>query len=257
LSRDGIAREVYKGAQSGVICRAAIHRPDPKGCMSITLLDFVVAGVVLLSALLAMVRGFTREVLSIAAWATAAIATVYFFPDVRDWAREIIEVEPRVIADVIAGAGIFLTVLILVSLITMRISDAILDSRIGPIDRALGFVYGGARGFLLVVIAFLFFAWLVPERSQPVWVQNATTRPLLADAGETLLSMLPSDPEATILRQLKGLPGTEEAEPGTVPDGEPAPNTGAAPAPAQPDAGYRPSERQNMQRLMESTEGAD
>jgi membrane protein required for colicin V production len=136
----------------------------------------------------------------------------------------------------------------------MRVSDAILDSRIGPIDRALGFVYGGARGFLLVVIAFLFFAWLVPERSQPVWVQNASTRPLIEDAGQSLLAMLPADPEATILRQLKGLPGTEDAEPSTVPDGEPAPQQGSA----QPgDPGYRATERQNMRRLMESTEGAD
>lgn len=222
--------------------------------MSITLLDFVVAGVVLLSAVLAMVRGFTREVLSIAAWALAAIATVYFFPDVRGWAREMIPVEPKVIADVIAGAGIFLIVLILVSLITMRISDAILDSRVGPIDRALGFAYGGARGFLLIVIAFLFFAWLVPERAQPDWVQNATTRPLIQDAGQALIAMLPDDPEATILRQLKGLPGTEDADPSAVPDAEPSPGQGAS---AAPDAGYRSSERQNMQRLMETTEGAE
>lgn len=225
--------------------------------MSITLLDFVVAGVVLLSAVLAMVRGFTREVLSIAAWATAAIATVYFFPDVRDWAREVIPVEPKVIADIIAGAGIFLTVLILVSLITMRVSDAILDSRIGPIDRALGFVYGGARGFLLVVIAFLFFAWLVPERSQPVWVQNAQSKPMLEGAGQSLLAMLPEDPEATILRQLKGLPGTEDSDPAAVPDAEaPQPDAGAEGAP-QDSSGYRDAERQNMQRLMESTEGAN
>ena len=111
--------------------------------MPITLLDFIVLGVILLSALLAMVRGFTREVLSIASWAAAAAATIYFLPDVRGWAQSQINLEPKILADVIAGAGIFLVTLLLVSLVTMRLSDFILDSRIGPFDRALGFLYGG------------------------------------------------------------------------------------------------------------------
>jgi len=56
--------------------------------MVITGLDFIVVAVMLISALLAMVRGLTREVLSIASWVVAAGATLYFFPrfqqDVRD-----------------------------------------------------------------------------------------------------------------------------------------------------------------------------
>jgi membrane protein required for colicin V production len=123
--------------------------------MPVTLLDLIVLGVILLSALLAMVRGFTREVLSIASWAAAAAATIYFRPDVRDWARTQISLEPAILADVIAGASIFLITLLLVSLLTMRLSDFILDSRVGPFDRALGFAYGAGRGFLLAIIAFL------------------------------------------------------------------------------------------------------
>src|ERR1700754_4820210 len=126
--------------------------------MPITLLDFIVLGVILISALLAMVRGFTREVLSIASWAAAAAATVYFLDDVREFAHAQINIEPKILADVIAGAAIFLITLLAVSLVPMRLSDFILDSRVGPFDRALGFLYGGARGFLLAVIAFLFFA---------------------------------------------------------------------------------------------------
>ena len=117
--------------------------------MPITLLDFIVLGVVLISALLAMVRGFTREVLSIASWAAAAAATLYFLPAGRELAHAYIKLEPKILGDVIAGAAIFLVTLLIVSLITMKLSDVILDSRIGPFDRALGFVYGGARGLLL------------------------------------------------------------------------------------------------------------
>jgi membrane protein required for colicin V production len=226
--------------------------------MPITLLDFIVLGVVLLSALLAMIRGFTREVLSIASWAAAAAATLYFLPDVRDWARTQINLEPKILADVIAGAGIFLITLMLVSLVTMRLSDFILDSRVGPFDRALGFLYGAGRGFLLAIIAFLFFAWLVPERSQPTWVADSASRPVLESAGQSLLAMLPEDPEATILKRLKGIPGT--GDPATVPDSDPAapgapPVEGGAP-PAEPapgETGYRPTDQQEMQRLQNTT----
>ncbi len=225
--------------------------------MPITLLDLIVLGVVLLSALLAMIRGFTREVLSIASWAAAAAATLYFLPDVRDWARTVIDLEPKILVDVIAGAGIFLITLLLVSIVTMKLSDFILDSRVGPFDRALGFLYGAGRGLLLAVVAFLFFAWLVPERSQPTWVADSAARPILESAGQSLLAMLPEDPEATILKRLKGIPGT--GDPTAVPDTDTAPGVppaeGAVPPGTPPagETGYRPADQQDLQRLQNST----
>ena len=41
----------------------------------------------------------------------------------------------------------------------------ILDSRIGALDRTLGFLFGLARGLLIVVVAFMFFSWLVPGQA--------------------------------------------------------------------------------------------
>ncbi len=46
-------------------------------------------------------------------------------------------------------------------MITVRISDMILDSRVGALDRTLGFLFGLGRGLLIVVVAFVFFNWLV------------------------------------------------------------------------------------------------
>ncbi len=194
--------------------------------MPITLLDLIVLGVMLVSALLAMVRGFTREVLSVIAWAGAAAATIYFFPQVYTWVSQDLKIEPAIVAQLVSGAGIFLTTLIVVSLITMRISDAILDSRVGPIDRTLGFLYGGARGFLLVVIAFLFFVWLVPEDGQPSWVRTAMSRDILQTSGELLQSVLPEDPEKAIFNQFRnGTAQPEEAPETPAAPAQPAPTT--------------------------------
>ncbi len=211
--------------------------------MPISILDLIVLGVMFLSALLAMVRGFTREVLSILSWAAAAVATIYFFPMVQPWMREQITMEPRLIADIVAGASIFLITLIVVSLLTIRISDVVLDSRIGPLDRTLGFVYGAARGFLLAVIAFVFFGWLVPERSQPEWAQNAQSRPILESTGEAIIALLPEDLEQTIFTTLRRATG-ESGEPATTPDGD-----AATPPPvreAPPTVDPAPNDRQDL-----------
>ena len=67
----------------------------------------------------------------------------------------------------------------------------------------LGFLFGLGRGLIIVVVAFLFFDWLVPQKSQPTWVTGAKSRVVLAGTGDWLKSMLPDDPESTILKRLK------------------------------------------------------
>jgi membrane protein required for colicin V production len=114
--------------------------------------------------------------------------------------------------------SIFLLTLLIVSVITVRISDMILDSRVGALDRTLGFLFGLGRGLIIVVIAFLFFAWLVPDRSQPNWVRDAKSRVVLQSTGQWLISMLPEDPEKTILQKLKRRKPEDQEPPDTSPD---------------------------------------
>jgi membrane protein required for colicin V production len=151
-------------------------------------LDLAVLGIVLVSALLSMMRGFTREVLAIASWAAAAY---YFYPMVMPYLASYIHKE--VIAQAASAAIVFFVTLIVVSLFTVRLSDAILDSRIGALDRSLGFVFGVARGFILAVLAFAIFNGLVSEKQQPEWVKNARTRPVLTETRDRIVTLLPSD----------------------------------------------------------------
>lgn len=172
--------------------------------MPITLLDGILLAIMLVSAVLAMIRGFSREVLSIVSWIAAAAAAFYFYsqltPSVQKYLPDLAANDT--VANVIAAASIFLITLIVVSVLTMKIADFIIDSRIGALDRTLGFVFGAIRGMLLVTVALLFFNWLVPD-DQPSWVAEAKSKPMLESIGASIVALLPEDPQGTIFDQLK------------------------------------------------------
>src|SRR6188472_1259278 len=169
--------------------------------MPITLLDIILLAVMLISGLLAMIRGFMREILSIGAWGVAALVTLYSYSRLLPTAKQYFSSDT--VAAAVTAGGVFLGTLLVVSIITARISDMVLDSRVGALDRTLGFLFGLGRGLIIVVVAFLFFAWLVPDRSQPEWVRSAKSKVVLQNTGRWLMSMLPDDPESTILKRLK------------------------------------------------------
>jgi len=172
--------------------------------MPITILDGIVIGVALFSAVLAMVRGFSREVLSVASWVGAAAAAYFLYPVLLPYAKDYTTSDT--VAMVGSAAAVFLVALIVISFITMRIADFIIDSRIGALDRTLGFLFGAARGILLVVVAMLFFNWLVAPQQQPGWVTTAKSKPLLDNLGSRLVALLPEDADATIIDRLRGKP---------------------------------------------------
>jgi membrane protein required for colicin V production len=179
-------------------------------------LDIFLIVVMLISGLLAMVRGFMREVLSIVAWAAAAAAAVYLFPRLLPLATQYFGGWNEWLVKGLVVGVVFLGTLIIVSIFTVRLSDKILDSRIGALDRSLGFLFGLARGLIIVVVAFVFFNWLVPEKSQPEAIKSARSRVVLQGTGDWLQSLLPENLDTYITNILKKKPkGDEQDEPPT------------------------------------------
>jgi membrane protein required for colicin V production len=221
--------------------------------MPITWLDIILLGVMLVSGLLAMIRGFMREVLSIAGWAAAAIVTVMLYPRLLPIAKA--NISSDLVATGAVIGGVFLVTLLIVSVITMRISDMILDSRIGALDRTLGFLFGLGRGLIIVVVAFLFFAWLVPPPKQPDGVRNAKSLKVLESTGEWLQALLPQDMDNYLSQWFKnrrkgGAPAAPEAPPPEQRSDRGGPSvTGSVPA----QAGYQRSDRNDMRQLIDAT----
>ncbi|MBM1171328.1 CvpA family protein [Microvirga arabica] len=193
--------------------------------MPFSVLDLVVIGIVLISALLAAVRGFTREVLAIVAWVVAAAAAWYLHPTALPIAQQYIS--SNTVALVASIGAIFVITLIIVSIITVQISDLILDSRIGALDRTLGLFFGAARGFLICVIGWAFLSWLL-QGKEPEWATASKTRPAMENTRDNIIAMLPENAEALIQR-LRNKDAAPEAEPT-----EPDPQRPAQPAPTSP-----------------------
>jgi membrane protein required for colicin V production len=190
----------------------------------LTYLDLAVIAISAISGLLALYRGLTRELLAILSWIIAGIAVLYFVLNHRTFAEEIAQQMGGVqviIAQAAVGAVIFLVVLIFVHLITARISDTILDSNVGMIDRVLGLGFGLVRGFVIVVIPFMLaLAFFPDEAKHPDWLRNAQSKPYLTQTGEALRGLLiayvvplldkatnkePQQDGASVLPELRGL----------------------------------------------------
>ena len=160
--------------------------------MVFTGVDVGVAVLVLISAILATARGFTREILSLATWAGSAAIAAYMYFYHKDIAEKYID--NTLVATGVTVVGTFLVALIILHLLTMWIGDMVVDSRIGPLDRTLGFVFGAARGVLICIVAAVFANFLLAPKL-PDMVQNAKSYQPLLSAGDWLINLLPPDVE--------------------------------------------------------------
>jgi membrane protein required for colicin V production len=178
----------------------------------LTYLDAALLAVAFISGLLAMYRGLTRELLSIVSWAVAGLSTLFFVLNYKQVAEDVATQmgAPVPVAQIAIGAVIFLIVLIVVHLITSRISDAVLDSRVGMIDRILGFVFGVARGFILIVIPYMFYSAFFPDEStQFPWVRSSLSLPYIKATGDTIRGTLETHMPTSLTGQGQASPAQE------------------------------------------------
>jgi membrane protein required for colicin V production len=155
--------------------------------------DGVVLAVLALSAIVALFRGLVQEVLGIGAWVGAAFAALALQPALSPYLLD--AVETPWIADAIALAGVFLVVLVVLKIAIAVVARRVQDSALGGTDRALGMVFGLARGAFLVVVAYILGGMVLPPEPErwPDPVRQARSLPLVADGARWLMDKLPPD----------------------------------------------------------------
>ena len=215
--------------------------------MPISYLDIALIAIMAISGLLALMRGFTREVLALLTWGGAAAVAYFVFlsPDAQAFAREYIDHDLGAKAALVGGS--FLITLIVLSILTMRLSDWVLDSGVGAIDRSLGFVFGVARGVLIAAVAYMFFIWWVPPERHPTWVQNAKSLPIIDETATVIIQILPPDVGEVLLA--KTLSERRKNGGGNISQENQPDDTSAADSQGQ--EGYNTNERQDLNQTIQ------
>ncbi|MCW5698833.1 MAG: CvpA family protein [Rhodospirillales bacterium] len=233
----------------------------------ITIADVAVVLIVLISGLLAFVRGFVHEVLAVAGWIGAILATIYGLSYVRPFAQRIVGDTPlpvigefldnKVVADIGSGVVIFIVTLIALSMLSGAVSSRVKDSQLNALDRSLGFAFGALRGLVLVSLAYLGAEWLMPHDEQPAWLRDARSAPLLRAGANMLRSLAPSESTNSGKMAAERIAdGTRKAlETERILREMMSPDPKAAPSGMTTNDGYSNTERKQMDRLFETSPG--
>ncbi|WP_257266697.1 CvpA family protein [Endozoicomonas sp. ONNA2] len=137
--------------------------------MTFTWIDWLIAGIVIISALISLKRGFFKEVLSLLTWLAAIFVAWSFGGALSERFTDYIATPSvRVMA---ACALLFVATLMVGALVNRIIAELVQATGLSGTDRILGMVFGGLRGCLLVTIlvGLLTFAPLEQDRA---WQQS-------------------------------------------------------------------------------------
>jgi len=176
-----------------------------------TIIDGVVALVIVLSALLAYSRGLVREALAIAGWIVAGVLAFLFAPEIEPLVTEL-PVVGDFIADscelsmITAFTAIFAVALIAASLITPMFSSLVQRSALGGIDQGLGFLFGVGRGILLVAIAYFVYETIVTGQDIQM-IDDSRSARVFARLTEQVENQNPEAALGWITRQYEELVG--------------------------------------------------
>jgi len=165
-------------------------------------LDISLIVVMLISAFLAMVRGFIREILSLAGWAAAAGAAAFAYLRLTGPVLQFFNGANEILVKAATVATVAIVALIVVTILTTRISDKILDSKAGALDRTLGVLFGLGRGLIIVAVAFAFYHWWAPNDP---YTRNAKSQGALLATADWLESLMPDNLDVYISDMLNTL----------------------------------------------------
>jgi len=151
--------------------------------------DYVILGIIGVSALISLVRGFVRESLSLIVWVLAfGLSWTYF----RDFSLQLAPwVETPSLRLALAFILILLAVLVIGGIVSFLIGQLVDKTGLSGTDRLLGMVFGAARGAVLVAILVL-LAGLTPFPQDPWW-RDSLLIAHFQQLSAWLLSLLPPD----------------------------------------------------------------
>ncbi|MBM2574697.1 CvpA family protein [Jannaschia sp. Os4] len=175
-----------------------------------TIVDAVVAAVIVISAILAFSRGLVRESMAIVGWIAAAIVAFTFAGAAEPLVKELPYVgeflEGCELGVIASFAVVFALALVVVSFFTPLLSSAVRHSALGAVDQGLGFVFGVLRGILLVAVGFVVYDRVVVDDGVAV-VEDSRSAAIFSRSKDNIEAQIPSDAPGWILERYESLVG--------------------------------------------------
>jgi membrane protein required for colicin V production len=219
--------------------------------------DFIAVLLMVVSIAIAVLRGFTREVLTIAAWLGAILAVLYGLPLIRPLMQRCFD--STTMADVAGGAGLFFITLIVLSLISNQIGKAVKKSGLGPVDRALGALFGAARGAVLLSLLYILI-----HSVAAAYLDGSKFAPMMEKGADFLKNIAPPEfagmPLKDIDKKLEAPVAPDKPEENAIIDKPAPPLPGNPAAPPPPDKlpsqplGYKGNQRGDLDHLIQNAE---
>ncbi|VEG70191.1 colicin V production protein [[Pasteurella] aerogenes] len=136
-------------------------------------IDLIIIGIIAFSVIVSLLRGFVREVMSLASWVVAFLVANNFYPYLANYLTQI---QSEYLRDGAAIAILFVTTLIIGAIVNYVISQLVDKTGLSGTDRVLGACFGLLRG-VLIVAALLFFVDTFTNFSQSDWWKNSKLIP--------------------------------------------------------------------------------
>ena len=151
--------------------------------------DFAIIGIIVISTLIAIIRGFVKEAISLTTWILAVVISSLLSAKLAVLLPDSIQIPSLRIA--ISMAILFVCTLLVGGLANFLISTLVSHSGLSGTDRALGVVFGAVRGVLIVAVLILIGGLM--QLSQDGWWQESLLLGYFETVAVWLKALLPDD----------------------------------------------------------------
>jgi membrane protein required for colicin V production len=152
-------------------------------------IDYILLAIIAISALLSLWRGFVKEALSLASWIAALWVALLFFHDLADWLARWIDTPS--VRDAVGFGLLFVVTVLVGGVVGYLAGQLVAKTGLTATDRALGVIFGVARGVIIVAVLVL-LAGLTSLPQDPWWHESLLLKHF-QDMALWLRSFLPAD----------------------------------------------------------------